>query len=47
MLGNRFSADVFKQFEFDTINEAQKQYSLLDTIFNYMFYFGLQENIYT
>ena len=27
-------------FGFDTINEAHKQYHLLDTIFNYIFYLG-------
>ena len=27
-------------FMFDTINEAHKQYSLLDTIFNYLLYNG-------
>ena len=27
-------------FKFYTVNEAHKQYSLLDTIFNYIFYFG-------
>ena len=31
---------------FYTINEAHKQYSLLDTIFYYIFLLDLQENIY-
>ena len=31
---------------FDAINEAHKQYSLLDTVFNYIFIFDLQEHIY-
>ena len=46
MLGNRFSADFLKKCV-STINEAHKQYSLLDTIFNYIFHLDLQENIYT
>ena len=29
------------------MNEAHKQHSLLDTIFNYILYLDLQENIYT
>ena len=32
---------------FYTINEAHKQYSLLDTTFNYIFILDLQENMYT
>ena len=33
-------------FTFYTINKAHKQYSLLDTIFDYIFILDLQENIY-
>ena len=29
-----------------TINEARKQYRLLDTVFNYILYFGPPGNIY-
>ena len=39
-----WSLTVFKKnawkFIFYTITEAHKQYSLLDAIFNYIFYFG-------
>ena len=40
MLGNRFSADHLHYFNFHSINEAHKQYSLLDTICNYIVYLG-------
>ena len=38
VLGNRFSADLFLEIIFYTINEAHQQYSLLDTILNYILY---------
>ena len=40
MLGRRFSADFLGEFLFYIINEAHKQYGLLATMFNYIFYFG-------
>ena len=40
--------DIFPwQFTFPILNEAHKQYSLLDTISRYDFYLDFQENIYT
>ena len=46
-----FYIDVFrkvrrKQTKY-TMNEAHKQYSILDTILNYIFHFGPPGNIYT
>ena len=44
MLVRMFGKWVFGRFPwkfiFYTINEAHKQYNILDTIFNYIFYFG-------
>ena len=45
MLGDRFSAEVLENILY-LINEAHKQYSLLDTIFTIMFSLDLQESIY-
>ena len=36
-----------KKSTFGSINGHLKQYILVDTIFNYIFHFGLQENVFT
>ena len=43
LIGFRSFSD---KFEFYTRNHSHKQSSLLDTIFNYIFYFGAPGNIY-
>ena len=40
MLGKWFFGRFLWKTIFYTINEAHKQYSILDTLFNYIFYFG-------